>query len=388
MTKEEEHIYEGELGWANQTCIRILVRLGDLFDAEKLISISSAHVSGVSYKTLGDAPIEFLKALADAGGKARVKTTLNPQSLDPEYLGKKLPKHLCDRQLDVLKQFEKMHLTPSLTCTPYYLKQPRRGSHLAWAESSAVVYANSMLGAWTNREGGPSALAAGIIGKTPEYGMHKPENRKPEVLVSVEAQLANETEFGALGICLGKILGNRIPAVSGLRSASKDKLKQLSAALGTTGMASMFDYRSRSENRGIEKISVETREIRNTIETLSTSPTSKPDLVFVGCPHCSLNEIKQIAKLVDGRRVGKGTEFWVCTSRCVKENAKNYVRKIENTGAHVLADVCTVVSWTEKLGINTIMTNSAKTAYYAPTLNKAETILAPMKQCLKTAIKG
>ena len=245
-----------------------------------------------------------------------------------------------------------------------------------------------MLGAWTNREGGPSALAAGIIGKTPEYGMHKPENRKPEVLVNVEAQLANETEFGALGICLGKILGNRIPAVSGLQSASKDKLKQLSAALGTTGMASKFDYHSRSENRGNEKISVETKEIRNTIETLSTSATSKPDLVFVGCPHCSLNEIKQIAKLVDGRKVGKGTEFWVCTSRCVKENAKNYVRKIENTGAHVLADVCTVVSWTETLGINTIMTNSAKTAYYAPTLNKAETILAPLRQCLNTAIKG
>jgi len=381
-------MYDGELGWANQTCMRILVRLGDLFDAEKLIPISSAHVFGVSYKTLGDAPIEFLKALADAGGKVRVKTTLNPQSLDPEYLGKKLPKHLCDRQLDVLKQFEKMHLTPSLTCTPYYLERPRRGSHLAWAESSAVVYANSMLGAWTNREGGPSALAAGIIGKTPECGMHKPENRKPEVLVSVEAQLANETEFGALGICLGKILGNRIPTVPGLQSASKDKLKQFCAALGTTGMASKFDYHSRSENRGNEKISVETREIRNTIETLSTSSTSKPDLVFVGCPHCSLSEIKQIAKLVDGRKVGKGTEFWVCTSRCVKENTKNYVRKIENTGAHVLADVCTVVSWTETLGINTIMTNSAKTAYYAPTLNKAETILAPLRQCLNTAIKG
>jgi predicted aconitase len=368
--------------------MKILVRLGDLFKADKLIPISSAHVSGVSYKTLGDAPIEFLKALADAGARARVKTTLNPQSFDPEYLGKKLPKRLRDRQLNVLKQFERMQLTPSLTCTPYYLGQPGRGSHLAWAESSAVVYANSLLGAWTNREGGPSALAAAIIGKTPEYGMHKPENRKPKVLVSLEAQLANEAEFGALGICLGRILGDRIPTVSGLQDTSKDRLKQFSAALGTTGMASMFEYRSRSEHRTNEKITVETKEIRNTIETLSTSPTSKPDLVFTGCPHCSLNEIKQIAKLVEGKKVRKGTELWVCTSRYVKENAKNYVRKIESTGAHVLADVCTVVSWTETLGIDTIMTNSAKTAYYAPTLNKAETILAPLTQCLNTVFKG
>jgi len=388
LTKEEERLYDGELGWANQTCMKILVRLGELFEAEKLIPISSAHVSGVSYKTLGDAPIEFLKALADAGGKARVKTTLNPQSFDPEYLAKKLPKHLRDRQLTVLKQFERMSLTPSLTCTPYYLAKPKRGAHLAWAESSAVVYANSLLGAWTNREGGPSALAAAIIGKTPEYGMHKPENRKPVVLARVEAQLLNETEFGALGICLGKILGDRIPVVPGLRDASKDKLKQFSAALGTTGMASMFDYHSRSEDRGNEEITVETKEIRNTIETLSTSSTSKPDLVFIGCPHCSLKEIRQIAKLVDGKRVGKGTEFWVCTSRYIKENARNYVAKIENTGAHVLADVCTVVSWTETLCINTIMTNSAKTAYYAPTLNKAETTLAPLRECISAAFKG
>jgi predicted aconitase len=389
LTKEEERIYDGEYGWANQICMRILVRLGELFNATKLIPISSAHVSGVSYKTLGDAPIEFLENLANAQAKAKVKATLNPQSLDPEYLSKRLQENIVEKQTKILKQFEKMGFTQSLTCTPYYLEKPKRGSHLAWAESSAVVYANSVLGAWTNREGGPSALAAAMIGKTPDYGIHRTESRQPKLLVDVSTQLRNETEFGALGICLGKILEDKIPAFQGLKDAPETCLKQLGAALASTGMVNMFQTaNSRTEKEKLQKISVEARDIKQTIEDLSTAHTAKPDLVFIGCPHCSLKEIKQIAQLVQDKKVKKETEFWVCTSRHVKELAKDHVVKIERSGGHVLAGVCTVVSWTETLGIKTIMTNSAKTAYYAPTLNKAETILAPIEDCLKTAFIG
>jgi predicted aconitase len=388
LTKEEERILNGENGWSNQTCMRILVRLGELFDAEKLIPIDSAHVSGISYKTLGDAPIEFLKALADADAKVKVKTTLNPQSLDPEYLVKKLPNDLQQKQFDILKQFDRMGLTESLTCTPYYLGKPKRDSHMAWAESSAVVYANSVLSSWTNREGGPSALAAAIIGKTPDYGIHKPENRHPNILVNLEAKLQNETEFGGLGIHLGKLLGDKIPVMQGLQRPLKDNLKQLCAAIATTGMTNMFYGDRGSERKGIEKIGVEAKDLKCTMEELSTASGKKPDLVFLGCPHCSLNEMKQIAQLVHGKKVKPGIEFWVCISCHVKENAKHYAKEIERSGGHVLAGVCTVVSWTEKLGIKTIMTNSAKTAYYAPTLSRAEATLAPMKECLKTALQG
>jgi predicted aconitase len=389
LTKEEERIYEGEFGWANQICMKILVRLGELYNATKLIPISSAHVSGVSYKTLGDAPTEFLKALADAGGKARVKATLNPQSFDAEYIGRRLSGSIREKQLNVLRQFEKMNFKQSLACTPYYLEEPRRRSHLAWAESSAVVYANSVLGAWTNREGGPSALAAAIIGKTPNYGIHRAENRQPKILVTAKSQLRNETEFGALGIYLGKILEDRIPIIQGVKTASKDDLKQLSAALASTGMTNMFHLYNASEKLSkIEKISIEAKDIKRAIEDLSTSPKSKPDLVFIGCPHCSLNEIKHVANLVDGRKVKRGTECWICTSRYIKEKAKRHVEKIEKSGCHVITDTCAVVTWTEKFGIKTIMTNSAKTAHYAPTLNKAETILAPLKSCLKEALQG
>jgi len=389
LTKEEERIYDGEFGWATQICMKILVRLGELFNATRLIPISSAHASGVSYKTLGDAPADFLEALANADARVKVKATLNPQSIDHEYLCTKLPPDICQKQSSVLKYFEEMGFTRSLTCTPYYLEKPKRGSHLAWAESSAVVYTNSVIGAWTNREGGPSALAAAIIGKTPDYGMHKAENRQPKVLVKVEKQLQSEVEFGALGIFLGKILEDKIPIIQGLQDASKDNLKQLGAALASTGMVNMFYHNSMGiKVNEIEKINVEAKDITRTTQTFTATSMQKPDLVFVGCPHCSLDEIKQIADLIGDRKVKNGTEFWVCTSRYIKEKAGKYVEQVEKSGGHVLTDTCAVVTWTDKLGIKTIMTNSAKTAHYAPTLNKAETILAPLKECLKTAFKG
>ncbi len=151
LTKEEERICDGEEGWAMQTSMKILAKLGDLFHASKLIPIESAHVSGVSYKTLGDAPEEFLGALSSGGAQTRVRTTLNPQSFDPDYMAKKLPLNVRDKQLSILSHFDRMGIEKSLTCTPYYLHESRRSSHLAWAESSAVVYANSVSGAYTNR---------------------------------------------------------------------------------------------------------------------------------------------------------------------------------------------------------------------------------------------
>ncbi len=388
LTKEEERIYDGEFGWANQICMKILARLGELFNATKLIPINSAHVSGVSYKTLGDAPADFLEALANAEAKTRVKATLNPNSIDMEYLCKKLPSDMRRKQWRILEYFDKMGFKHSLTCTPYYLEKPKRGSHLAWAESSAVVYANSIAGVWTNREGGPSALAAAIIGKTPDYGVHKAENRQPKVLVNVETPLRDGVEFGALGIFLGKILEDKIPIIQGLQGASQDYLKQLSAALASTGMVNMFYHdRKRVKVNALEKISVEAEDIRRTLEELTTT-AQKPDLVFVGCPHCSLKEIKQIADYIGERKIKAGTEVWICTSRFIQEKTQKHVEKIEQSGAHVITDTCAVVTWTDKLGIKTIMTNSAKTAHYAPTLNKAETILAPLKVCLQTALEG
>lgn len=387
LTAEEEKIYDGEQGWAYQTALKILVKLGDLFNAEKLIPIESSHVSGVSYKTLADAPIEFLEALAQTGAKAKIASTVNPSGLDYEgIMWSFLPRHVKEKQEKIVDLYKKMGIKPVLTCTPYYVSKPKQGSHLAWAESSAVVYANSVLGSWTNREGGPSALASALIGKTPNYGLHKSENRKPNVRIRVETELKSEAEYGALGIFLGKNLVDKTPVIEGLRYPRETDLKQLGAALASSGMTSVFYPCRRCPKKAekLEKLAVDEQSLKKAFEDLSTC-SGEPDMVFVGCPHCSLNEVRHVARLVQGRKVKENVRFWVCTSRHVKAKAAWHVQKIEAAGGKVVSDLCAVVTWLRELGVDTLMTSSAKTAFYAPTMNKVDVRFATLKQCVETA---
>jgi predicted aconitase len=386
LTSEEEKVFNGEFGWAYQVSMRILVRLGDLFGATKLIPIESAHISGVSYKTLGDAPIDFFEALVEANGKVQVPSTVNPSSLDPEYLTKRFPENYLKKQSRVIELYKKMGVTLTLTCTPYYLRQPQLGCHLAWSESSATIYANSVLESWTNREGGPSALAAALIGKTPNYGVHKAENREANILIKVESPLRNETDFGALGIHIGKLLKDEIPVFEGLPNYTKDDLKQLGAGLASSGMATMFHYQETSRKEKIETVFVEASDIQDTIEKLSVS-SEKPDLIFIGCPHCSVREIQRVSQALKGKKVKRNAELWVCTSSHVRNIAEKYVSIIKEAGGHVLCDTCAIVTWIKKLGIDTLMTNSAKTAHYAPTLNEVGVTLASMTKCIEEACK-
>jgi predicted aconitase len=378
LTRQEEKIYDGEFGWAYETSMKILVRLGDLFDATRLIPIKSAHISGVSYKTLGDAPIDFLKALVENKAKVRVPSTLNPSSFDPYYMTNRITPEQMEKQTQILALYKQMGVTPALTCTPYYLQPFRADWHLAWAESSAVMYANSVLKAWTNREGSPSALAAALIGKTPNYGMHQPGNRQASIRIKMETALKTETDYGVLGVHVGKIVKDKIPVFEGLpKNASGEDLKFLGAGLASSGMTSMFHYKPAKLPR-LETVSIGKKEMEAALEGLSVV-SEKPNLVCMGCPHCSFNEVKTIAKSLHGRRVQK--ELWVCTSRFVREKAAESVKVIEKAGGHVLCDTCAVVTWLRE----PIMTNSAKCAYYMPTMNKANAVLAPLNECIKAA---
>jgi len=384
LTAEEERILNGEKGWAYEVSMKILARLGDLFQADRLIPIKSAHISGVSYKTMGDAPIDFLEALTKADGKVKVSSTVNPSGFDPDYLAKRFPKEYQRKQKRIIDLYKQMGVDAVLTCTPYYLQQLKPDWHLAWAESSAVVYANSVLKSWTNREGAPSALAAALIGKTPNCGVHKTENRKPSIVVKVEENPKSEAEFGALGIYVGKMLKNEVPVFEGLADYTDDDLKQLGAGLASSGMTSMFYHQKPIARSKMETISIERNDMKNAVASLSTAEKS-PDLIFIGCPHCSLKEIETVAQALENKKVKNETELWVCTSRYVKNTAKDHVDIIEKAGGHVLCDTCAVVTWVKNLGFNTLMTNSAKTAYYAPTLNGVDAILAPLKTCIETA---
>ncbi|MEM2110854.1 MAG: aconitase X catalytic domain-containing protein [Candidatus Bathyarchaeia archaeon] len=389
LTREEEKIYDGELGWAYEISMRILVKLGDIFGATRLIPIESAHISGVSYKTMGDAPIDFLEALVEGGGKAKATSTVNPSSFDYKYLNYMPVSHVIqEKQIKIIDLYKKMGVNPVLTCTPYYIEKPKPGSHLAWAESSAVVYANSVLGSWTNREGSPSALASALIGKTPNYGIHQPMNRRANFLVKVQTPLENETDFGALGIHLGKVLKDKVPVFEGLLKPEEVDLKQMGAAMATTGMVSIFHlcYSCRKREENLETLTVESKELKETFESLSTT-SENPDMVFIGCPHCSFDEIRRVAEMIRGKRVKEDVKLWVCTSCYVREKAKEYVDIIENAGGKVISDTCAVVTWIKELGVETLMTNSAKTAYYAPALNNVKVTFAPLSLCINTACR-
>ena len=170
LDKYDQALLDGEYGETKQKMMEILVSLGKIYDAERLIEVKNVQVSGASFKTIGDAGLEWLNSLS---GKAVVPSFLNPIGMPREgweSLG--IPGEFGRKQLEVNAAYTRLGIRPSCTCTPYYFTLIERGDHLAWSESSAVVYANSVLGARTNREGGPSALASALTGKTPEYGLH------------------------------------------------------------------------------------------------------------------------------------------------------------------------------------------------------------------------
>ena len=358
----------GEEGRATQKAMQILVALGKIYGAHRLVRVSSVQVSGVSYKNLGDAGLEFLDGLA-ADGRARVKTTLNPAGMSlTDWESQGIARGFADKQLRVIDAYRRLGVEISCTCTPYLAgNTPSFGEHIAWGESSAVVYANSVIGARTNREGGPSALAASLTGRTPLYGLHLKENRAPTLAVNVGAGLSAPEDFSAMGYFVGKAAGDRIPYFRGIERATLEDLKTLSAALASSGGVAMFHIEGLTPESGVGARNVETLEFtpKDSEETkLSLDEGGTPDLVAIGCPHCSLTELATLAQLLAGRRVKR--ELWVCCSREVKRQSDQlgYSRLIEGSGAKFALDTCMVVAPVQELGYRTVATNSAKACHY------------------------
>ena len=229
LTQEQNDMLSGKRGNAVKKSMGILVALGEIFGAKRLLPVKSVQVSGVSYHNLGDAGLEFLEEMAK-DGKVRVRTTLNPAGMDRERwreLG--IPEDFAEKQIQVIDAFGKMGIETTCTCTPYLIgNKPEKGDHISWGESSAVTYANSVLGAYTNKEGGPSALAAALTGFTPEYGYHLEETRQPNFVVNVAAKVDSPMLFGALGMVIGKKAEGKVPLIKGIEKASIEELKAFS----------------------------------------------------------------------------------------------------------------------------------------------------------------
>ncbi|HWQ67796.1 MAG TPA: aconitase X catalytic domain-containing protein [Methanospirillum sp.] len=382
LTREEEAILNGEDGQTRQQLMEILVAVGKVFGAEEMVPIRSAQVSGASYKTIGRWGLEWLSSL-DA--TATVPAILNPVGMDRmrwQEMG--IDPAFAENQKAVIDAYERLGIMLECTCTPYYLAMSEYGDHLAWSESSAVCFANSVIGARTNREGGPSALAAAILGRTPSYGLHLVRNRTPEVAIQVEdvPEGVDESWYGALGYLAGKMAGNRIPIFTGIRPA-RDQLKNLGAAMAATGATALYHVKDITPEARIFHYDIPADMITITgAEVADLFTEVEPDAVAIGCPHCSDEELVRIAELLQGCQVAK--PLYIFAARGVISRAADAIRAIEKSGARVYADTCMVVSPALEQ-YETIMVSSGKALSYVPNMCGAAAVIGTVESCITTA---
>ncbi len=394
LTPEEQDMMDGRYGKAVQKSMEILMTLGEIYGAERMIGVTSIQIAGVSYDNLGEAGLEFLAEMAE-DGKVRVLTTLNPAGMDRDnWQALGIDEEFARNQNRVLDAFERMGIIATASCTPYLIGNvPHFGQHIAWAESSAVCYSNSVIGARTNREGGPSALAAALTGKTPEYGYHLDENRQGEVLVKVKAPVKGTDQFGVLGKAIGDRLGElgkKSPYITGISSATVEELKSFCASIATYAGTALFHMEGITPEYNKFPKPTETMEIMQDdlakARAELTDEDIEIDFVSIGCPHASIHEIAQLAKLLEGKKVTK--EFWITTGRPTKRLADEagYTKIVEDAGAKFAADTCCVVA-PIKGRFKGMMVDSAKACYYARARHKFKIKIGTVEECVAEAIK-
>jgi len=398
LSLDEHRMLEGQDGEATRKAMEILVAIGTIYEADQLLPVSSVQIAGVSYDNLGEAGLEFLAEMAANGAKVKVLTTLNPAGMDIEnwqILG--IDADFALNQSRVIDAYTKMGAVPTCSCTPYLFGNlPHFREHIAWAESSAVCFANSVLGARTNREGGPSALAAALTGKTPNYGIHLTENRRPNLTIQVNANLNGTHDFGTLGIALGKAIEarklNAIPYIRGIAGASMEELKSFCASIATYGGLALFHMEGITPESALFQVpedymTITRRDLEITNYSLNEqTPLDEVDFVSLGCPHLSLHEIARVADKLKGNKVRR--TFWITTARPIKRIADEmgYTSIIEEAGAVFAADTCCVVA-PIKGRFKVIATDSAKACYYAAAKNEFGIRFLPFDEVIAEALK-
>ena len=362
LTKEEEKILEGEEGEAKRLAMEIVVRVGEALGAERLVDVSHAHVSGISYYNIGDPGLEFIEELARLGARFKVFTTFNPVGvvLGPDRIGLNDPKALA-KQARILKALLRMGAAYTATCTPYRVRKPRPGEHLAWGESSAVAVANTLYAARTNREGGPVALAAAVVGKTYYWGLHLDENRTPNLKVVVErGAVRGEASAGLVGYLIAKYNPTAKPVVYGVPPSERLVISMCAAAAAQGSIAICFVEGASPEFKKASRVGVEDKlvitrgDIEEAAKEVSCAENGEPDTLFLGCPHYSAEEaLTALGRAKRWRRVLIAVPAATWT---------HYPRRVRDR-ATLLPGTCPVVADRNRLP-KPLATTSVKTAIY------------------------
>jgi len=406
LTKQEEQMLAGECGESVQLAMEILTGVGDIYGAEEMTKIASAHTVMTPYQDIMDAGVEICERFAELGAKYSVPTTLDPAGMDLQRWREfKIPEAYAKKQMRIVRAQEKLGGIPVWTCTPYlHGNTPLLGQNLGWSESSAVVFANSVMGARTNRLTAVVDMAAGIAGRVPKFGLHLDENRRGEILVKIEVEpkTLTNSDYPAIGYFIGKQVADKVPVLAGIpKAVSTDQLKNMGAAAAASGSLALYhilDVTPESENlgrilqkeNGKETLELGLRELKETKDEMCTTRAGDVDFIAVGCPHYSIRELGKVAALLKDKKICEGTKFWIYTTRHVEMLAKRmgYFDIIESNGAQILTETCMLVSPTDIYGFETMMTDSGKCAHYAPALCKTEVIYGSIEECVEAAING
>ncbi|MBR6214199.1 MAG: aconitase X catalytic domain-containing protein [Candidatus Methanomethylophilaceae archaeon] len=371
LTREEEAILNGEQGEGRQKAMELVTALGKIYGADSLIDITSAHLSGASYKTIGDGGLKYLEDLVGGGATVSVPSTLNPVGMDRNrWKEMHISEEFAQKQLRIIDLYGQMGIKKTCSCTPYVGPNvPSMGDHVAWSESSALSFVNSYIGARTNREGGPGALAAAILGKTANYGLHLDEKRKPTVVIDADID-GSIFSYSLLGQAVGMAIGSGVPFFKNI-SPEVEEAKALCAAMAASGSIALYHVDGVTPEAGnfdvsdLEVIHIGKQELETAYSKLNK--TEDVQLIAIGCPHLTEKEMHQIASfLKDKEKKNKDIEVWFCTSTEIREKCAEDVKIMERFGP-VLADTCMVVAPIEGTFERTA-TNSAKAGNYLPTL--------------------
>ena len=409
LTDDEKRVLDGASGTGPQHAMRLLVTLGEIYDAERMIPVSSCHVGGRSYLVSGEENIEWMTDLYEGGARMQVFTSTNPCSCDLErWQEMGVPENFVRNQERTDAIYLKMGAVPLGSCLPYQLGNlPLPGTHFAWGGSAGATFVNSVFGARGNREGSPSVIAAAITGVTPEYGLHLKENRYGKVQVDLSGldhSRLRLSDYSAIGSYIGRTLKDKTPVILGLpRSLTQDQIRFLISPMPTAGAISICHIvgitaeaptaeTAFGGKKPEEKISVGAAEMNSSYEKLTTTQREDVDLVTFGCPHCSLLQIREIASLVEGKKVSSHTRLWVATSGHIKNIAQKmgYVKTIEQAGGLVLTDTCIAPGAAFHLvpGVKTVAINSARGAYFIPGACNVDVIFGDTRDCIQASITG
>jgi predicted aconitase len=403
LTEADRSRLDGEHGDAAALAMRILTETAEVMGAERLIVVTSAHVDGCLYHGL--AGLEFAERLVSGGARVSVPTTLNVALLDllhPERRrGDAETLANARRQMDL---YVAMGCRPTWTCAPYQLRErPVFGEHVAWAESNAIVFCNSVLGARTNRYGDFIDICAAITGRAPLAGLHLEEERHARLLLRLEGVsprlLASDALYPVLGHLLGKEAGSLVAAIEGLPAdTSEDRLKALGAAAASSGSVAMFhavgvtpeapSLEAATAGADVPVVAVTTERLRAARDELGTAAGDALGAVSVGTPHASLSELERLAGLLAQRR--PIVPFYVNTSRDVLAEADrlSWFSALGDAGVEIVTDTCTYLTPIMDDGGGPVMTDSGKWAWYAPANVGADVAIGGLEECVASAAAG